>query len=217
MGSSSPGHREEPSYVHTQYSFQQSHHRLCHVHYHIDTYSRCSLKGQRGRASSLAHVDLLGLRALLTLELAAPEHLAVADPLHPPLLHVVAPPAADGVAAAVLAADPPARPGGVAAPPAEAWRLLDVGQLTASQGRHVGVVESVAAPVSYPLGQMRLARGLVGVREGLHRLLVLVLENVADGMEGGQLQPAGLDSARARHAVTLARGVHLVLHHLTNT
>lgn len=108
------------------------------------------------------------------------------------MLHIVAPSAADGLAAAVLATHPVPRSRRVAAPPTEARGLLHVGQLAPPQRGHVGAQESVLAPVLAALGQLRLARGFVGVGEGLGGLLVPALENVADGMEGGQLQPAGL-------------------------
>ena len=173
--------------------------------------SRCPTLDPR----SLAHVDDLRLPALLALDHAAPDDLAVTRLLHPAVLHVVAPPAADGLAGTVLGAHPAPCPRRVAAPPTEARRLLHVGQLSASERGHVGAQESVPAPVAGPpLGQLGLARGLVCVGKGLLGLLVLALENVADGMEGSELQPAGLDCAGARHAVTLARRVHLVLHHL---
>ena len=164
--------------------------------------------------ASLTHVDLLLQPALLAPDLAAPDHLAVARLLHAPVLHVVAPAAADGVAAARLAAHAAPRAGRVAAAAAEAGRLLHVGQLTLPELGEVGVHCAVLTPGRQPLAQLRPARGLVGAGEGLLGLLVLALEQVAHGVEGGQLQPARLHRARARHAVTLARGVDLVLHHL---
>ncbi|PVD38963.1 hypothetical protein C0Q70_01588 [Pomacea canaliculata] len=73
------------------------------------------------RYASLAQVDLLLFHALLALDHAAPDDLALAGSLDPPMLHVVAAAAADGLAAVVgPGADPPAGAGGKARTATEA-------------------------------------------------------------------------------------------------
>ena len=56
--------------------------------------------------------------------------------------------------------------------------------------------------------------GSVGEGGDFGGLLVLALEQVADLVEGGELQPAGAYGAGAGDPVTLALGRHQLLHYL---
>lgn len=124
------------------------------------------------RYASLAQVDLLLFHALLALDHAAPDDLALAGSLDPPMLHVVAAAAADGLAAVVgPGADPPAGAGGKARTATEAGRLLHVHQLPALEGHQIrgGLLGQGGTTSGVPpLGQLCLARGFVGVGSCWH-------------------------------------------------
>lgn len=77
----------------------------------------------------LACIHFLFLCALLTLDVAAPAHLALARPGQHAALRVVATPTADGVAVLVFVALPRCRPCRVHAGLAEVRRVLDVQQV----------------------------------------------------------------------------------------
>lgn len=92
-------------------------------------HAACSPATARRPALALAGIDLLTLRALPTLHIAAPTHLALARPCHHPALCVVATPTADALA--VLLTVTPAASGarGEAASKAEAGRVVQVHEL----------------------------------------------------------------------------------------
>lgn len=77
----------------------------------------------------LASIHFLFLRALLTLDVAAPAHLALARPGQHAALRVMTAPTADGVTVLVLVALSRCRPCRVHAGLAEIGRVLDVQQV----------------------------------------------------------------------------------------
>lgn len=169
-----------------------------------------------------AGAEVLGHRlpALLAPHRAAPVELAVAAGHHlrPPLLH----------AEAALGAQPPA------APPLPLREVLAGLEALAALGAVVAQAGVPRAVVGRVLQEDEL-RG-VDVVEGLRRgpaavgavagshpplvhlqlvgLVVFYLQVVPDLPELGELEPAGLDAAAARHPVALAGSLHRGFHGL---
>lgn len=169
-----------------------------------------------------AGAEVLGHQrpALLAAHRAAPVELAVAAGHHlcPPLLHPQA----------ALGAEPPAAP---LLPLREVLAGLQALAALGAVVAQAGVPRAVVGGVLQEdeLRGMDVMEGLcrgpaaVGAVAGSHAplvhlqlvgLVVFDLQVVADLAELGQLQPAGLDAAAARHPVALAGSLHCVFHRL---
>lgn len=177
--------------------------------------TRCPSAGRDATCrGSLARVDLCPLAAGVALDVAAPQELAVALPHPRVLVCVVAPPTAHQVAAVgvvheSLVADPPMRPHAARhrVRLAVARRLLDVHQVRI---HGLAVRERL---LDFEEGGALVAAGFD--RFHVHRLQVLVLQDVAQLAELRQGRPASLGGAGTRHAVTLTLQVHVALQDLT--
>lgn len=136
--------------------------------------------------------------------MTAPAYLAVAGHAREAHGRVVAPSAAQTLAAGVLDTRPAACARRVAGRPAEAGGVLQVDQVSSAEALAVA-----AGP-----RELRLARGRVGDAQHAHRRVVSVLQQPAGVVEGRQLLPAGPYGARARDTVTLAGRLQPALHSL---
>lgn len=136
--------------------------------------------------SLFACVNFFLYHTLVTFHSAAPNDLTFTRAFDVPILHVVTTTTTDGLAAVVLWAYSPLRSGGKAARPAEAGWIVHVHKLaTPERGKFSSSVgPQTVAIVLEPSAELRLARGFVGVGERLKRVLILSLENGADGMKG---------------------------------
>lgn len=175
-----------------------------------------------GGGGITAGAEVLGHQrpALLAAHRAAPVELAVAAGHHlrPPLLHPQA----------ALGAEPPAAP---LLPLREVLAGLQALAALGAVVAQAGVPRAVVGGVLQEdeLRGMDVVEGLcrgpaaVGAVAGSHAplvhlqlvgLVVFDLQVVADLAELSQLQPAGLDTAAARHPMALAGSLHCVLHRL---
>lgn len=151
-----------------------------------------------------AGIHLLLPHTRLTLHVAAPAHLAVAGQAGEVHGRVVAPSAAQALAAGVLGAGAAPRARGVARGPAEAGGLFQVDQ--------VGGAEVLA--VATGARQLRLSGGGVGDAQHAHGVVVAILQQAARVVERSQLLPTGPHGAGAGDAMTLAGGFQAALHGL---
>lgn len=134
--------------------------------------------------------------------MAAPAHLAVAGQAGEVHGRVVAPPAAQALAAGVFGAGAAAGAGGVARGPAEAGGLFQVNQVSSAE------VLAVAAGTR----QLRLSRGGVGDAQHAHGVVVAILQQTPGVVERSQLLPASAHGAGAGDAVALAGCFQAALH-----
>lgn len=149
-----------------------------------------------------AGIHLLLSHTCLTLHVAAPAHLAVAGQAGEVHGGVVAPPAAQALAAGVLGTRAAACAWGVARGPAEAGRLFQVNQVSGAE------VLAVATGTR----QLCLSGGRVGDAQHSHGIVVAILQQTPGVVEGSQLLPASAYSAGARDAVALAGSLQAALH-----
>lgn len=117
---------------------------------------------------------------------------------------VVAPSAAQALAAGVFGARAAARTRGVARGPAEAGGLFQVNQVGGAQ------VLAVATGTR----QLRLAGGGVGDAQHSHGVVVAILQQAPGVVERSQLLPTSPYSAGAGDAVALAGCFQAALHRL---
>lgn len=145
-------------------------------------------------------------RAALAFHVAAPVEFAMAALVLVGLELVVAAAAAHELAAVHplrgLVAEAALRAQGAGGLVAQAvvWARVHVDQVIARRG-----VESV-------VDQLQLASSVDTHGGGA---VVLLLQELADAPEVGQLEPTGLEAARSRHSVTFARDVGQIVHRLS--